>query len=82
MLALPDSWVWDFWTADDGESYHLFFLYASKALHDPEARHLRASIGHAVSDDGIAFVPDALNPVVAPSGSADDGNTATTGMPS
>jgi len=51
MFSLPDSWVWDFWFADDGESYHLFFLYASRALHDPEARHYRASIGHAVSSD-------------------------------
>ncbi|MFC7217427.1 glycosyl hydrolase family 32 [Streptomyces polyrhachis] len=51
MYALPDSWVWDFWFADDGEEYHLFFLYASRALHDPEARHYRASVGHAVSRD-------------------------------
>lgn len=43
--------MWDFWFADDGEQYHLFFLYASRALHDPDARHFRASIGHAVSDD-------------------------------
>ncbi|MCI0157784.1 glycoside hydrolase family 68 protein [Leifsonia shinshuensis] len=51
MFFLPDSWVWDFWFADDGDRYHLFFLYASRALKDPEARHYRASIGHAVSDD-------------------------------
>ncbi|MFC0432106.1 glycoside hydrolase family 68 protein [Kutzneria buriramensis] len=51
MFSLPDSWVWDFWFADDGDRYHLFFLYASRALHDPEARHYRASIGHAVSTD-------------------------------
>lgn len=51
MFDLPGSWVWDFWFADDGEQYHLFFLYASRALHDPEARHYRASIGHAVSTD-------------------------------
>jgi hypothetical protein len=51
MFALPDSWVWDFWFADDGERYHLFFLYASKALRDPDARHYRASIGHAISAD-------------------------------
>src|SRR5664279_6169250 len=43
--------MWDFWLADDGELYHLFFLYASRALKNPEARHLRASIGHAVSTD-------------------------------
>ena len=50
-FALADSWVWDFWVADDGEQYHLFFLYASRALQDPELRHHRASIGHAVSPD-------------------------------
>jgi len=62
MLELPDSWVWDFWLARDGDSYHLFFLYASRALHDPDRRHGRASIGHAVSHDlrNWTRLPDAL----------------------
>lgn len=62
MFDLPDSWVWDFWFADDGDQYHLFFLYASRALHDPEARHYRASIGHAVSTDLVEWtrIADAL----------------------
>ena len=51
MFALAESWVWDFWIVDDGEQYHLFFLFASKALRDPQARHHRAAIGHAVSTD-------------------------------
>jgi len=51
VLSLPDSWVWDFWFADDGERYHLFFLRASRALLDPDRRHRRASLGHAVSTD-------------------------------
>lgn len=51
MFALPEAWVWDFWVVDDGERYHLFFLYASKALRNPDARHYRASIAHAVSTD-------------------------------
>ncbi|MGB7818356.1 MAG: glycosyl hydrolase family 32 [Ornithinibacter sp.] len=61
-FELADSWVWDFWVADDGEQYHLFFLYASRALQDPELRHHRASIGHAVSPDLRSWhrVPDAL----------------------
>lgn len=62
MLRLPEAWVWDFWTVDDGETYHLFFLYASRALKDPDARHYRASVGHAVSDDLVTWerVTDAL----------------------
>lgn len=61
-LELPDSWVWDCWLADDGDRYHLFFLFASRALHDPDARHSRASVGHAVSDDLVNWtrVADAL----------------------
>ncbi|GAA1187958.1 beta-fructofuranosidase [Kitasatospora gansuensis] len=68
MFTLPDSWVWDFWFADDGEQHHLFFLYASRALHDPEARHYRAAIGHAVSADlrNWTRVPDALVRADAP----------------
>lgn len=62
MFKLPEAWVWDFWTVDDGDRYHLFFLYASRALRDPHARHYRASVGHAVSDDLVHWerVVDAL----------------------
>ena len=62
MFALPDSWLWDFWLAEDDDTYHLFFLYASRALHDPDRRHLRAAIGHATSTDLVNWeqVPDAL----------------------
>lgn len=62
MFRLNDSWVWDFWIARDKQDYHLFFLYASKALHDPERRHYRASIGHALSTDLITWerIEDAL----------------------
>lgn len=62
MLRLAASWVWDFWLADDGNRYHLFFLKASRALRDPDRRHHRASVGHAVSDDLVTWaeLPDAL----------------------
>ncbi|MGI5189765.1 glycosyl hydrolase family 32 [Promicromonospora sp. CA-289599] len=51
MLRLASSWIWDFWIADDGDRYHLFFLKASRALIDPDRRHWRATIGHATSTD-------------------------------
>lgn len=61
-FRLNDHWVWDSWLADDGEKYHLFFLRASRALIDPQRRHYRASIGHAVSSDleEWSLLPDAL----------------------
>ena len=62
MFKLPEAWVWDSWLVDDGSMYHLFFLYASRALRDPQARHYRASVGHAVSTDLVTWerVVDAL----------------------
>jgi beta-fructofuranosidase len=68
MLRLPASWTWDFWFADDGETYHLFFLKASRALHDPDRRHWRATVGHAVSRDLKTWteVADALVPADEP----------------
>lgn len=69
MLRLPDAWTWDFWLADTGHEYHLFFLRASRALHGPHLRHQRASVGHAVSMDlyNWTLLPDALVPGERPS---------------
>jgi beta-fructofuranosidase len=44
-------WVWDFWVADDGELFHLFYLHAPVSLGDPDLRHRNARIGHATSRD-------------------------------
>ena len=68
MFDLPDDWVWDFWVADDGSSYHLFFLKAPRSLGDPELRHRNASVGHAVSTDLTSWtrVADALDPQPRP----------------
>ncbi|MBF0677923.1 MAG: glycoside hydrolase family 68 protein [Devosia sp.] len=58
----PDHWVWDFWLADDGDLFHLFYLHAPKSLGNPDLRHRNARIGHATSTDltnwadhGLAF---------------------------
>lgn len=68
MLRLPASWTWDFWLAQDQGTYHLFFLKASRALHDPDRRHWRATVGHAVSVDLRSWteVADALVPSDSP----------------
>jgi beta-fructofuranosidase len=51
VFSLADHWVWDFWTADDGELFHLFYLHAPKSLGHPDLRHRNARIGHATSTD-------------------------------
>ncbi len=74
-LRLEDDWLWDFWTARDGDVFHLFFLRAPRSLRDPELRHHRAVIGHAVSSDLRRWevLPDALGRGRV--GSFDDGAT-------
>ena len=49
MLRLADSWIWDFWFADDGRAFHVFFLQAPRTLGDPELRHVNVAVGHATS---------------------------------
>jgi beta-fructofuranosidase len=62
MLLLPDAWVWDSWYLAVEGRFHAFYLKASRALLDPDRRHHRASVGHAVSTDLIAWQewPDVL----------------------
>ncbi|MEY4137520.1 MAG: hypothetical protein RL205_1648 [Actinomycetota bacterium] len=62
MLRLADVWVWDCWLVDHDGLFHAFYLKASRALGDPELRHSRPEVGHAVSDDLRHWteLPDAL----------------------
>jgi beta-fructofuranosidase len=71
-LRIEDRWVWDFWVADTGTDYHLFFLQAPRSLGDPVQRHFNATVGHAVSEDLCAWtvLGEALAP--GPPGSWED----------
>jgi beta-fructofuranosidase len=67
-MHLDDHWAWDFWLADDGERYHLYFLKAPTAIGDPNERHWNVRVGHAVSGDLIDWevVDDAFGPSEEP----------------
>jgi beta-fructofuranosidase len=68
MLRLADAWTWDFWLADDGRSYHLYFLKAPRHIGHPDRRHWNVSIGHATSPDLADWteVSDAIAPSDGP----------------
>lgn len=61
-LRLAGQWVWDSWFVRDGETHHVFYLQASRALGNPDRRHRNVSVGHAVSTDLVNWtvVEDAL----------------------
>jgi beta-fructofuranosidase len=67
-LRLPEHWVWDFWTAQEEDRVHVFFLYAPRSLGDPDLRHYASRIGHAVSSDLRTWtvLPEALGPSEEP----------------
>lgn len=50
-FTLDTHWVWDFWLADDGDLFHMYYLHAPKALGDQHLRHRNARVGHATSAD-------------------------------
>jgi len=63
-LRVPNKWVWDFWLAQDGPDYHIFYLQAPRSLQDEGLRHWNVSVGHAVSQNlrDWDILPDALHP--------------------
>jgi len=54
-FTLGTHWVWDFWLADDGDLFHMYYLHAPKSLGDQHLRHRNAKIGHATSADLVAW---------------------------
>jgi beta-fructofuranosidase len=74
-FSLEDHWVWDFWLADDGEGFHLFYLHAPKSLGNQHLRHRNAQIGHATSRDLVTWVD--LGVVLQPGGAGEFDETAT-----
>ncbi len=76
-LVLPDKWIWDSWFVRDGDTVHAFYLHASRALGDPERRHLHPIVGHATSTDLVQWtvVRDAL--IISEPPAFDDGTTWT-----
>jgi beta-fructofuranosidase len=63
-LKLKDKWLWDFWFAQDGSDYHVFYLQAPNTLEHESKRHFNVSIGHAISKDLKTWtvLPEALQP--------------------
>jgi beta-fructofuranosidase len=80
MLHFDDRWVWDFWFAQDGADYHMFYLQAPRSLIEERLRHWNVTIGHAVSQDLVNWtvLPDAIHPSYGDE-SAPDNYTTWTG---
>lgn len=74
-FTLPDHWVWDFWLADDGERFHLYYLHAPTSLGDPDLRHRHARFGHATSPDLVTWLDH--GPIFAPGAAGEFDETAT-----
>jgi len=74
-FTLPDHWVWDFWLADDGEQFHLYYLFAPRSLGDESLRHRNARIGRATSRDLVSWVDH--GEVLAPGAAGSLDETAT-----
>ena len=74
-FTLRTHWVWDFWLADDGETFHIYYLHAPHSLGDQQLRHRNARVGHAVSTDLTHWTD--LGVVLQPGASGDFDETAT-----
>lgn len=71
-FSRPEHWLWDFWLADDGKLFHIFYLHAPKSLGNPDLRHRNARIGHATSPDLMSWTDHGQIFEPGPPGSFDD----------
>jgi beta-fructofuranosidase len=76
-FELSGNYVWDYWIARDGKTYHLYCLTAPRTPEHPDLRHLSARIGHASSENLIDWTYHGI--VIGPSEEPawDDGVTWT-----
>lgn len=76
-FSLREHHVWDFWFAQDQQTYHMFFLTAPRTSEDEDLRHPHARIGHATSEDLRNWTYHGV--VIRPSDTSswDDGTTWT-----
>ena len=74
-FTLDTHWVWDFWLADDGDRFHMYYLHAPKSLGDERLRHRNATVGHASSTDLTTWTDH--GPVLEPGAAGSFDETAT-----
>ncbi|CAN5233988.1 hypothetical protein BH09ACT5_BH09ACT5_10770 [soil metagenome] len=74
-FTLDTHWVWDFWLADDGALFHMYYLHAPKSLGDQNLRHRNARVGHATSSDLVEWTDH--GPVLEPGAPGSFDETAT-----
>ncbi|MGX5682501.1 glycosyl hydrolase family 32 [Schumannella luteola] len=74
-FTLDSHWVWDFWLADDGDTFHMYYLHAPQSLGDQHLRHRNAVIGHATSTDLSSWTDHGV--VLEPGAAGDFDGTAT-----
>jgi beta-fructofuranosidase len=76
-FELPGHYVWDFWFARDGDTFHLFCLCAPRTEDHPDLRHPHARIHHATSKNLKDWTPHGKVFGPAPEPAWDDGVTWT-----
>lgn len=79
VFATKDNWHWDSWYAQDGDTWHGYFLQAPKSLIDPDARHMKATQRHGISKDLVNWTDLGTTFEPQRNGAAWDDSTTWTG---